>query len=1218
MAIGLATAGWGVTMASEQQDRLDAGPFGQVCTWDPRRTDGVRASRLEEIAADDLFLDAALMPDENGRYIVPRAADGRACVGLRWLEARPIEMLAIELEADPADSIAPPGPEDPGHPSDQGQPGPSPDAAPRVEFWQGATLWQGRWTAVEGTFEQTPRGWSFRPADAGRLAQKVRWILPAGGEPIVVRRLRAMTTSTMTTARIMVQRDPDHPEAAATIEMYNGHLVNEAGSMRRTWHTGSPVTLAVRYVTPRTARPDPSDPGRGAGTMPDPPTLIRFRLPDAAFAVAVHDVLERGPVYVPHAGLFVTAAPPEVSLDEYRAAIRDRGTILDEVRAMPDQTRERAMEITHYNRSIDTGRMMLSLACDNAKLVTEHDGTIIAYDDFSSDARTAAPTHVVTPLFGRRPRVSHTQGWALLGLDRAAHMDRVYGPPLRVGDRVFKRGLGTHAPSEIVIELDREYERFEAQVGVQWQGGRTPGSVVFEVLVDGESRFESGVVRELDEPRPVTVPLAGARELTLRVHDAGDGHICDAGNWLEARLIPPGDAPPVPLASFFRSTSEFERHLHGGWLPAPVVETRVGGVEYRQMTFVAPFREQASGGGPTDRPLGVVELTMSAPPGTTPADARTLLNFAPGAPGSRHVRITTAEGRSLVLLHDRVLGLLEHDGPLKVEVAPAGNGLVLSARLDPGQAVGTTLYLPVWAMKPDEAVGLKGTEDLLARFEAYWQDIIEQGTQFDLPDPWLTNVVRANLVHMLLAARNEEQGERVVPWIASDRYLGAIDSEGNSVVRGMMYFGHFDFARRAKEFYFSRYLPEGFMTTGYTLMGNGWHLWTLGEYVRLSGDLAWFETVADQAAGLCRWVIAQLDKTRRMGPDGNRVPEYGLMPPGVQADWDAYAYYFYANSYFRAGLAATGEALKAIGHPDAERILNAADMLREDIIRAYRRVQADAPVVPLRDGTWVPYYPSSVHTPGPMADFFPGQDANRSWCYDVELGAHHMIALGTMPPDEPDAAWILDHMEDVHFLAEGWGGYPAEQSRRAWFDMGGFAKVQPHYARNAEVYALRDDVRPFIRSYFNAMASLIDGTVLSLHEHFSNFVYNKTHETGYFLHQTRTMLLTERGDELWLAPFVPTAWLEDGRVVQVRDAPTFFGPVSYRITSHVADGRIEAMIEPPERSAPEAIVLRLRHPDGRPIRRVEVDGREHQAFEAAEGTVRLDPSTDALAVRVFY
>ena len=136
----------------------------------------------------------------------------------------------------------------------------------------------------------------------------------------------------------------------------------------------------------------------------------------------------------------------------------------------------------------------------------------------------------------------------------------------------------------------------------------------------------------------------------------------------------------------------------------------------------------------------------------------------------------------------------------------------------------------------------------------------------------------------------------------------------------------------------------------------------------------------------------------------------------------------------------------------------------------------------------------------------------------------------------------MNHMEDVQFLADGWFDYPATMNQADWFDLGGFSKVQPYYTRNAEIDALRDDVKPFIRSYFNTLAAMLNPEVLTLWEHFHfTGAWDKTHETGNFLYQTRTMFVQERGSELWLAPFVTSNWLRDGQRVSVKNAPTLFG-----------------------------------------------------------------------------
>ena len=130
---------------------------------------------------------------------------------------------------------------------------------------------------------------------------------------------------------------------------------------------------------------------------------------------------------------------------------------------------------------------------------------------------------------------------------------------------------------------------------------------------------------------------------------------------------------------------------------------------------------------------------------------------------------------------------------------------------------------------------------------------------------------------------------------------------------------------------------------------------------------------------------------------------------------------------------------------------------------------------------------------------------------------------------------MVDYLEDVQFLRTGMGGYAEENNRKDFFCFGGFAKLQPYYCRIAEIYAMRDDVKPFIRSYFNCIPTLVSKENLSFWEHFHNQCgWNKTHETGWFLCQTRVMFIGERDDELWLAPFVTNHWMKDGMKVSVQ------------------------------------------------------------------------------------
>ena len=311
--------------------------------------------------------------------------------------------------------------------------------------------------------------------------------------------------------------------------------------------------------------------------------------------------------------------------------------------------------------------------------------------------------------------------------------------------------------------------------------------------------------------------------------------------------------------------------------------------------------------------------------------------------------------------------------------------------------------------------------------------------------------------------------------------------------------------------------------------------------------------------------------------------------------------------------------LAEIGHPDAPALLAEAKQYREDLLRAYRWTQARCPVVPLQNGTWVPNHPALLDVFGNVEEMLPVEDIVRTWCYSVELGSHHLAANRLLDPNSGEVGEMMDYLEDYHFLRSGWFDYPEERNRRDVFNLGGFGKVQPYFARNAEIYAMRDDVKPFLRSYFNTISAVLSEENLSVWEHFNNTsAWNKTSETAWFLCQTATMFATERGDDLWLAPMATNRWLEDGKKIEVHSAPTRFGKVSYTITSAANSGHVTAEIEPPTREPFQRLVIRVRHPEGKPIRAVTVNGRPHQAFDARKECITILPTKDRITVRVEY
>ena len=663
------------------------------------------------------------------------------------------------------------------------------------------------------------------------------------------------------------------------------------------------------------------------------------------------------------------------------------------------------------------------------------------------------------------------------------------------------------------------------------------------------------------------------------------------------------------------------RHIEDGWVPILTTAFNENPITCTQRAFVTPYERNAAptaSGWLNPKPLFVAEFTFKNT-STDAVDVSFALGFTIPKHQDQPVQLAQTSRGVTVCRDGRLLAFADTPPVTALNTSVQDGEMKLAGSLAPGRAERCVLYLPGWDTTAEACASLRGGADLVEDVKAYWRGVMGPAMQVEVPEPLLQDVIQASQVHCLMTARNEGRGQRISPWCGADRY-GPLESESQAIIHGMGLMGHDAFARRSLDFFINRYNPDGLLTTGYTLMGMGWHLWTLADYYARSGNDAWFREVAPKLERACQWIVRQCGKTKRIEPGGAKVLEYGLVAPGVAADWSRFAYTVRLEGEFYAGVAGIARAYQAIGYPGADELCAAAEEFRDNIRRAYSMTQARSPVVALRDSTCVPYCPAIIGCFGRVWDLYPNEDGGRSWGKDMSMGAHNLVVLGVLDvQDRRRVGWITDYLEDFWCLQSGMGAYPIEENMRDWFNLGGFSKVQPYYTRLVELYAMIDDVKPFIRAYFNAVPSLLNTENLALWEHFNNAgAWNKPHETGWFLAQTRLMLLMERGEELWLAPFVTQHWMKDGMCVRVQNAPTNFGKVSYTIASHVADGFIEATIDPPARTVPEALVLRLRHPDGKPMQTVRVNGAHHAGFDPQRECIFLEPTADRVVVKAQY
>jgi hypothetical protein len=255
------------------------------------------------------------------------------------------------------------------------------------------------------------------------------------------------------------------------------------------------------------------------------------------------------------------------------------------------------------------------------------------------------------------------QGWGGFGVNTAAFAPG--GPPpltLRIADKDYTRGLGHHAPGEIAVPLSGQYTRFQAEVGVQWQGGGR-GSVVFQVWVDGEQRFDSGKMTDSDAAKPVDIPLTGAGEMKLVATDSGDGFSCDMANWADARLTRDPAIPEIaqPVFLFGGAQSDGDPGMEGSY-------ALIGHSNGAQAAFSRPLGACTVAATPTEDVRLTINLAELSGPYTVTAEAE----LAGGTDGETWIGLASGETKRVRLSGGKAQLVVDGDGKQASNVVTLG------------------------------------------------------------------------------------------------------------------------------------------------------------------------------------------------------------------------------------------------------------------------------------------------------------------------------------------------------------------------------------------------------------------------------------------------------------------------------------------------------------------------------------------------------------------
>jgi hypothetical protein len=325
-----------------------------------------------------------------------------------------------------------------------------------------------------------------------------------------------------------------------------------------------------------------------------------------------------------------------------------------------------------------------------------------------------------------------------------------------------------------------------------------------------------------------------------------------------------------------------------------------------------------------------------------------------------------------------------------------------------------------------------------------------------------------------------------------------------------------------------------------------------------------------------------------------------------------YWHWLSTNAATYWGFKNASKALTDIGSPEGKRLLVEAEEFGNDLRAGFRESMVLAPVVKLRDGTFIPHFPPRLYQRG----------RGFGWIRETLEGSIHLIRSEILDPSSQESTWIMKDFEDNLYISDKYG-YTVEDFDRDWFSLGGFS-MQSNLLCSPLPYIMRDEIKQFLRSYFNSFTSVFYPDICACVEHAlpdlagNNGVWYKPSDEAQSTYWFRMMFIYECGNELNLGMAIPREWLEDGKFVGIKRAETYFGEMSFSIKSEIANGKITMTLDPPTRNIPSAINVRFRHPQEKPIKKVLINGKEWGDFDPAKELIKLGKVTEKVEVVALY
>jgi hypothetical protein len=480
-----------------------------------------------------------------------------------------------------------------------------------------------------------------------------------------------------------------------------------------------------------------------------------------------------------------------------------------------------------------------------------------------------------------------------------------------------------------------------------------------------------------------------------------------------------------------------------------------------------------------------------------------------------------------------------YEKPRELHILP--DTPVLSAqfklRLEPGQTRALVFKMPVRPLDLSQKSALAQLDALNfsvveREVKTYWEAILNRGIRINLPERKVTETFRASLLYAIQAI--DHVGEDSVQNVNKLQYHAFWLRDASHIMSAYDVAGYPDLTRQCLLFFLKQQDTNGlFISQPGQYDGWGQALWAFGRYYQFTQDISFAKTVYPAVQKAVEWLArARMEDSFHLMPAANpHDDEFSWMTGHVTGH----------NFWALNGLHGAIVLARAVG---TERDVKAYQQLYTDfrgtLVSALKRITADT-------GGYIP----------PALDVRGGHDwGNLDTLYPEILFA----------PDNPMVSATLRHARAEY--AEGIMTY----GPRLHLYLG---------LRNTEAELIRGDQEQVVKDLYailihtsstHAGWEMVRPAAWTTRDFAQDLAPHGWFAAEYVL-LIRNMLVREEDDDLHLFSALSPSWCQPDAVIEVNNAPTYFGQLNLKATFR-RDGML-LTLSPKFRQPPKRIVVHL-------------------------------------------